>query len=1036
MHLCTKHYGRTAIITRTRNRPVLLRRAIESVLAQSDPDWLHVIVNDGGNSAAVDILAAEFENAYQSRLLILHNTESRGMQNASNKAIKMSDSEFIAIHDDDDSWEPGFLAQCVGHLNQVHAESPVQGVVSGVHWVFEEIDASGKVVELRRQEFPVPPTIKLAEAAAENLFPPIAFLYRRRVHETVGYFDERFTVMGDWDFNLRFLCAFDIDVIPEKLARWHWRHQSDGPDYGNSCTATVDVHKKMEARMYNHYLRRDMENGHPGLGHLMNLARPIAQLSRQVAELKGQMGQATLTSASTLAHAEHLSRITRDLGRVWQVKEWLRRSAAIAREGLRKIHASNAGGSKPEIRLRKKIHEAIEGLAEEDVLSLDVFDTALLRLLRQPIDLFAIVEPEVRILTGLPALPFAQARLAAERVARQRHVRGDCEDVTFQQIYDTLGEMIGISTECAAKIADMELAAERRLCYANPVVLEASSVARERGVRTIFVSDMYLPAAFIRDLLEANGYEDFEIYVSCDEGKTKHSGKLFDVALRKLGGMPERWVHLGDHPESDYRRPMAQGIQALLVESGDYGPLPFSEPHAAFTGVDGSDALSSVCAGLVKRRSILGASDGNTGLRDHGKARLPGSPRSRQLWQSLGYDVAGPLMFAFAEWLARQALKHGVKRLFFLARDGFLVEKAFRACAQRWGLAIESTYMYSSRRLINMARMERMDEPALAYLLNADPFLRVRDFIERIGLKAEKYATVAAREGLTDLNEILTTSDGFFRTPERRRAMVRLFSRLEPDILDMAQAERRTLHNYFCDIGFAPGRMAVVDLGWHASSVLSLQDLLRQSASGYTLRGYYFGTWREASVSLEAGCQFDSFFFHLGLPERRSALTAECVELIEHLFSAPHATIVGLRRTKDDWQPVCGEWETSPEQRDQLHAVAGEAMAFVDDMLNIENAWRPRIPPMGYIESVLERLLRHPTRQEARTLGTLPHRDSSGGAAPWRYLAKPPSSMRAIFSASVLQEAYDRACWKQGFLAQLGDEERSLLQDHALRNPF
>ncbi len=37
------------VITRTKNRTLLLERAIKSVLAQTREDWTHVIVNDGGD---------------------------------------------------------------------------------------------------------------------------------------------------------------------------------------------------------------------------------------------------------------------------------------------------------------------------------------------------------------------------------------------------------------------------------------------------------------------------------------------------------------------------------------------------------------------------------------------------------------------------------------------------------------------------------------------------------------------------------------------------------------------------------------------------------------------------------------------------------------------------------------------------------------------------------------------------------------------------------------------------------------------------
>jgi len=39
--------ARVAVVTRTKNRAILLERAIHSVLKQKFHDWTHVIVNDG-----------------------------------------------------------------------------------------------------------------------------------------------------------------------------------------------------------------------------------------------------------------------------------------------------------------------------------------------------------------------------------------------------------------------------------------------------------------------------------------------------------------------------------------------------------------------------------------------------------------------------------------------------------------------------------------------------------------------------------------------------------------------------------------------------------------------------------------------------------------------------------------------------------------------------------------------------------------------------------------------------------------------------
>jgi hypothetical protein len=520
---------------------------------------------------------------------------------------------------------------------------------------------------------------------------------------------------------------------------------------------------------------------------------------------------------------------------------------------------------------------------------------------------------------------------------------------------------------------------------------------------------MYLPSETVRELLEANGYASPEVYSSAVEGKTKHSGALFEEVLRKLGCAAERVVHVGDHPESDHRRPNGMGIRTLHVVPGEYGATALADRYAPHTGAGRVEVLSSVFTGLARRRSLLAGGSGD-------------------LWDRLGYEVAGPLAAGFVRWIAQRAKADGVERLFFLSRDGYLLEKAFRAVCGRWNLSIESTYTYSSRRLLNMARIERLDEEAFHFLLTSDPLLRVRDFLSRAGLDAGALAEDVARLGLGGLDEVLTNGDGYFLDPRRRDAMRRLLLGQEEVLLARAAEERKRLLAYFGDVGFAPGPMAIVDLGWQASSIRSLQDLLRRSDPAFRLRGYYFGTWRAAAPAIEAGCLVESFLFHLGLPESRAGLAAECVELLEHLFTAPHPTVVGLDRRDGRWEPVCGEWETTADQRGCLARVAKGALAFVEDFLAFEDAPSVHASPYGYLESVLERVLRHPTLAEARTLGALPHRASFGGSAPWRPLAQVAPTLQAAFRPSAIQAAYDRAYWKHGLMAQMGPAERALVK--------
>lgn len=265
-------HARTAVVTRTKDRPLLLARAMRSVTGQVDRDLVWIVVNDGGTRLHVDEAVAEARRRGFEALAI-HHDQSLGMQAASRAGISACASTYIVIHDDDDGWEPGFLAEAAAFLE---AKPHYGGVVTDTVRVDEEIrieDGVESVVETGRSAYnPHVASIHLSEMAEENLFAPIAFLFRREVHDAVGGFDASLPNLGDWDFNLRFLAQADIGVLRRPLANYHWRVSATGSN-GNSVADGVSRHIEMDARIRNKLLRRDLAEGRVGLGHLVAAGR-------------------------------------------------------------------------------------------------------------------------------------------------------------------------------------------------------------------------------------------------------------------------------------------------------------------------------------------------------------------------------------------------------------------------------------------------------------------------------------------------------------------------------------------------------------------------------------------------------------------------------------------------------------------------------------------------------------------------------------------------------------------------------------------
>ena len=86
---------KVAVVTRTKDRGVLLERAIKSVHQQTLTDLVHVIINDSGDKKVVDDLVAKYEGIIKGRVKVIHNDVSHGMEAASNKAIKSVDLSLL-----------------------------------------------------------------------------------------------------------------------------------------------------------------------------------------------------------------------------------------------------------------------------------------------------------------------------------------------------------------------------------------------------------------------------------------------------------------------------------------------------------------------------------------------------------------------------------------------------------------------------------------------------------------------------------------------------------------------------------------------------------------------------------------------------------------------------------------------------------------------------------------------------------------------------------------------------------------------------
>lgn len=261
-----------AVVVRTKDRPDLLRRALASISGQGMTEWECVVVNDGGDASAVDAVVDELPVEHRSRVRAMHHPESRGRWVSANAGVLATSAPFLVLHDDDDSWHPEFLSRAVEYLEAAPGRG---GVVSRIEILWEKREGDGFRVTRREMFQPQLSAPTLADTLLYNRFVPIAFVYRRRLHEELGLYDDSLPVVGDWAFNLKVLARGPLAYLgDEPYAYWHQREGVEG-SHGNSVIGSRGDHAKYDALIRDEALRQYVDAN--GMGLVLYLTKFIDQ---------------------------------------------------------------------------------------------------------------------------------------------------------------------------------------------------------------------------------------------------------------------------------------------------------------------------------------------------------------------------------------------------------------------------------------------------------------------------------------------------------------------------------------------------------------------------------------------------------------------------------------------------------------------------------------------------------------------------------------------------------------------------------------
>jgi len=227
-------------VVSTYNAEHFLRGKLEDLEAQTIAPDLEIIVIDSGSPQDERSIVAEFQGRYDN-IRFLRTEERETVYQAWNRGIRMATGEFVTNSNTDDRLRRDALETLVRALR----EHPDCVLAYPDMRITQQENASFEAHQpLGYRDWPPYDRLSLLELCCVGPFP----LWRRSLHEKIGYFDERYRSAADYEFWLRASEQHQFIHVPEFLGLY-WLSEETVSRRGDLPTLEyLQVQKEYRAR--------------------------------------------------------------------------------------------------------------------------------------------------------------------------------------------------------------------------------------------------------------------------------------------------------------------------------------------------------------------------------------------------------------------------------------------------------------------------------------------------------------------------------------------------------------------------------------------------------------------------------------------------------------------------------------------------------------------------------------------------------------------------------------------------------------------
>ncbi len=179
---------KVSIVLPTYNGERWLKESLESIINQTYKDWELIIVDDCSDDNTL-IIAKHYQNIYE-KVKVIHNSENKQLPASLNIGFRKTLGEYLTWTSDDNMYEPTAIEEMVCYLD----ENPDKMMVCTA---MKDIDEDGNIVAERREYSD--------ELMYYNDYVGASFMYRRKILDEVGEYDETLFCVEDYEYWFRIL---------------------------------------------------------------------------------------------------------------------------------------------------------------------------------------------------------------------------------------------------------------------------------------------------------------------------------------------------------------------------------------------------------------------------------------------------------------------------------------------------------------------------------------------------------------------------------------------------------------------------------------------------------------------------------------------------------------------------------------------------------------------------------------------------------------------------------------------------------------